>query len=336
MSLPQVNVSPEKLYRMCYASVQSSLLLTGIKLKVFNHLSKPQTADQLARVINGHPKNTMLFLNGLVACDLLLKKRGIYSNTPIAQTFLVEGYSTSLGKGFIHQGSMYGLMPEDLSTLVLNGPPSLENRMDTGEKWGHNATWMANNERSGIAQQMSDIVSALPEFSSFEKMLDLGGGPGIFGIAIVDKHPTMKGTVFDQKPVVEVAKGFIREYGLESRIDVLAGDFNKDSLGKGYDLIWASSTLNFAQNNMEKVMKKIHEALNPKGVFINLSEGLTHEGTKPDFFVFCTLVWAMQNPMRPFDQGVIADAMLNAGFKTVKSRILQTCWGQMDMDIARK
>ncbi len=119
-------------------------------------------------------------------------------------------------------------------------------------------------------------------------------------------------------------------------MEVLAGDYNLDPIGEGYDLIWASATLNFARENMDSVMKKIYEALNPGGLFVNLSEGLTDEGTKPDFYVLCTVGWAMNGPMMAFEQGFIADAMLNAGFRSVRSRTLRTGWGPMDIDIARK
>ena len=164
----------------------------------------------------------------------------------------------------------------------------------------------------------------------------MGGGPGIYGIAMVAKHPTMKAVIFDRQPVTDVAKKFIHEYRMEDRIDVLAGDYNLDSIGEDYDLIWASATLNFARENMDSVMKKIYDALNSEGVFINFSEGLTDEGTKPDCHVLWSMCWSMTGPVTVFDQGFIADAMLKAGFRSVRSRTLSTGWGPMDIDIARK
>jgi SAM-dependent methyltransferase len=338
MLLPEIDESPEQLYRMCFAAIRSKLLLTALELKIFNHLSRPKTADQVAAAIKGHTENTMLLLNGLAACDLITKKSRQYRNLPIAQTFLVAGTPTSLGEGLLHQADMFEKMLANLPEMILNGSPdTFENEAaDSETRWAHNAVWMANHERSGVAQQMARLVAGLPEFPRFRTMLDLGGGPGIFGIAMVDLHPSMRGVVFDRGPVVAVAERFIREYALDDRMTVLAGDYNTDSIGDGYDLIWASSTLNFAQHNLDAVMRKIHAALNPGGVFVNLSEGLTDEGTKPDFFVLCTLGWTMNNPMKAFDQGVIAEAMLHAGFNRVRSRTLYTGWGQMDLDIARK
>jgi len=338
MNLPEVNVSPENLYRMSSATIPFRLLTTAIKLKIFNHLSEPKSAGQVAEAISGHPRNTAFFLNGLVACDLLTKKSSVYCNTPISQTFLVEGTPTSLGQGFLHRAVMSERQLADLSKLILEGPPSHApgHGVLSEEEWAGRATWMANHERAGIAQQMSRMVADLPEFPSFQKMIDLGGGPGMFGIAMVKRHPFMKGVIFDRKTVVNVAQGFIQEYGMESRMEVLAGDYNCDPIGEGYDLVWASETLNFAQHNMDAVMAKIYDALNPKGVFINLSEGLTDEGTRPRVWAIHMVVSAMSNPMTPFEQGVIADAMLKRGFRSVRSRTLSTEWGPMDMDIARK
>ena len=338
MSLPKIDVSPERLYKMCHSSTKSKLLVTAIELKIFNQLSEPKTAEQVARAINGHSKNTMLLLNALVSCQLLHKHKGNYLNAPLAQTFLVEDAPVYLGDGLVHQTAMVEEANRELSRLVLEGPTkhSLNDAPDSEGKWAKNAIWIANTAKAGIAQHMSDIVSGLPEFESFHKMLDLGGGPGIFCIAMVEKHPFMKGTVFDRRSVVEVAETFIKEYQLEKRIGVLAGDYNKDSIGDGYDLIWASASLNFAQNNMELVMEKIYNALNPNGVFINLSEGVTEEGTQPEFYVLYKAGWAMKSPIKAFEQGFIADSMLNAGFKSVRSRTLNTGWGQKDLDIARK
>ena len=197
---------------------------------------------------------------------------------------------------------------------------------------------LADNARSGAAQQASELVAGLPEFLGFKKMLDLGGGPGIFCMAMVGKHPSMKGVVFDREPVTMIAAKYISEAGMGSRVRVLPGDFTKDSIGTGYDFIWAASTLNFAGNQLKLVTKKIYEALNPNGVFISFAEGVTKEGTSPASYVMGTIAGFLTSPMDPLEQGVVADAMVDAGFKSVRSRTIHTCsaWETMDMDIARK
>ena len=102
-----------------------------------------------------------------------------------------------------------------------------------------------------------------------------------------------------------------------------------------YDLIWASGTLNFT-NDMDSLMKKIYDALNPGGVFISFHDGMTHERTKPEVMVLCRIPMALMGTDMGFDQGFIADSMLRAGFKSVRSRTLETPMGSMDLDIGRK
>ncbi len=336
--LPEVNHSFEGLYRMLIGPIRSKLLLTGIELKVFNQLSEPSSADAVAKAIGAHPVNTRLFLDGLAASDLVVKGEGQYQNMPVTQAFLVDGSPTFLGQMYAFQSQMWSATLNGLSKLVKEGPPPPSPEMDMGseEMWAQFTVSLANYERAGVAQQAVELVSELPEFLSFRKMLDLGGGPGLVGIAIVASHPDMKGVIFDRPAIIKVAETFIKEYGMEERMDVLAGDYNGDSIGDGYDLIWASNTLNFARHNLDSLMKNIYDALNPGGVFISFCEGMTHERTKTDFVVLSMISIALMGQDMCFDQGEIADSMLRVGFKSVRSRTLDAPWGTADLDIGRK
>jgi len=337
--LPEVNVGFEELYGMLLGPIRSKLLLTGIELGVFNHLSEPMSADAVAEAISAHPENTRLFLDGLAASDLLVKKDGLYQNTPVTQAYLVEGRPTFLGQLLTFQEQLWYAGLNDMPKLVKEGhpPPSPAMNWNSEEMWTQFATFTANYQQAGVAQQAVEIVSGLPESPSFKKMLDLGGGAGIIGMAIVASHPSMRGVIFELSPIVKVAKSFIKEYGMEDRMRVMGGDYNHDSIGEGYDLIWASTTLNCAKG-MDVLMKKIYDALNPGGVFINLNEGLTHERTKPDVHIISMMCMVLmsQSQAMCFDQGFIADSMLRVGFKSVRSRTLHAYWGPMDLDIGRK
>jgi cyclopropane fatty-acyl-phospholipid synthase-like methyltransferase len=194
----------------------------------------------------------------------------------------------------------------------------------------------ASTERAGIAQQVTEIVSELPEFPTLKKMLDLGGGPGLIGIAAVAAHPNMSGVIFDRPAVVKVARTFIEEYEMEDRVEVLGGDYLQDSIGGGYDLVVASDNLYYGGDETDAIVKKIYDALNPGGVFISFHGGLTHERTGPDRMLLGMILDELMGGGRMIDQGFIADSMLRAGFKSVRSRTLETDWGPMDLDIGRK
>lgn len=331
--LPEVNESLGDLFRILLESMKSKLLLTAIELKVFNQLTKPRSAEAVAEALGTHPENTKLFLNGLAACDLVRKKKGLYQNRPDVQTFLVEGSPIYVGEGLALFAKIH-FANDNLLNLVKEGSSTLPGM--GSEDMAENLKISANMARAGSAQQRAKIVSELPEFPSFRKMLDLGGGTGLNCIGIVSAHPSMKGVIFDRPAILNVAKTFIKEYEMEDRIEVLEGNYLQDPIGEGYDLIWASETLSFARHDIDSVMKKIYNALNPGGVFINLSEGLTEERTKPEAMVLIMMPMTMMGRDIALDQGEIADAMLRAGFKSVRSRTLDTCWGPMELDIGRK
>jgi predicted O-methyltransferase YrrM len=328
---PEVNQSFGDLGKIILAPIRSKLLLTGIELKVFNQLSEPRSADAVAQAIGTHPRNTGVFLDGLTAIDLLQKKNGLYRNSPITQAFLVEDSPTYVGGLLQLQYSQISL--ENLSQLIKEGPQPMPEMAFSEEMF---AQEYANSERAGDAPIMVDVVSELPEFPSFRKMLDLGGGPGLIGMAIVAAHPSMKGVIFDLPPMAKVAETFIQEYGMEDRMEVLGGDGFRDAIGEEYDLVIVCSSIQGYKDKLDSLAKKVYDVLNPGGVFISYFYGLTHERTKPEICVLSLLSMALAGQDAGFDQGFVADSMLRVGFKSVRSRTLNAPWGPMELDIARK
>jgi hypothetical protein len=136
---------------------------------------------------------------------------------------------------------------------------------------------------------------------------------------------------------VKVAKEFISEYEMDSRMDVIGGNYLTDPIGKGYDLVFASSTLNFAKHDLNSLFKKIYNSLNPGGLFLSFQDGLKEEYTKPPSIVIGFLVMTlmgMANDMA-FSEGEIAEAMIRTGFKSVQTREI-TEFFDMELTIGRK
>ena len=123
---------------------------------------------------------------------------------------------------------------------------------------------------------------------------------------------------------------------MQDRMDVLGGDFNRDSIGEGYDIVFTSNALQFAPD-IDSVVKKVFDALNPGGVFVSIfGFGQSNEGTKPENLVLGMLSIALMGQGVSIEKGHIADSMLRAGFKSVYSRTLSTAWGPMELDISRR
>jgi len=336
--LPQVDIPFTGLYDTLVQPIFARMLLTAIELGVLDHTNAPVSADAIARAIATHPGNTALLLNGLTAMGLLEKNDGLYSNVPVSETFLSHDSPTYLGKLLADSSSeWFAPLVENMTALVKDGPsPRLRPAAAPGDTAERHAILSLHYERAGIARQVAELISELPEFPAFRKMLDLGGGPGLIGLAVVATHPSLKGTVFDLPAVTAVTEAVIDEYDARDRLDTVSGDYLEDDIGEGYDLVLACSTLSAARASLDSVMAKVRDSLNPGGVLVSLHPGLTHERTRPPVMVATMLSAAMFGPDPTFDQGEIAGAMRRAGFRSVDSQTVPTDIGPIDLDIARR
>jgi SAM-dependent methyltransferase len=337
-TLPKIESSYAMLHAMAMAPIRSRLLMAGLELGVFNEMDAYRSADEIAAAIGAHAGNTGRFLDALTTIGLVEKQNGRYRNRPELAPFLVQNSPTSIG-GMLQLIERMCLENLDgLVDLIRTGPPTGTYGEDfsSPELWARATRASAAWVTGGAGTRMTKIVSGLPEFAGFGRMLDLGGGHGMFALYFVDAHPEMTGVVFDRPAVAAVANEFIQTYGLQERVAVMEGDYLTDDIGSGYDLIWACATLNFARHDLDALIEKVHRALNPGGVFLAFQDGMTHERTRPD-----TMLGHLGDSLRSvedfsFDQGEIAASMLRCGFRSVQSRTINSPMGAMDLDIARK
>jgi ubiquinone/menaquinone biosynthesis C-methylase UbiE len=74
-----------------------------------------------------------------------------------------------------------------------------------------------------LIDTLDPALIANPAFSGVQKLVDVGGGDGSLLVALLDKHPTIHGVLFDLPQVVETARERIRAAGLASRCEIIAG-----------------------------------------------------------------------------------------------------------------
>lgn len=190
--------------------------------------------------------------------------------------------------------------------------------------------------RAGLVQQAVETTKTLPGWSSFEKILDLGGSSGLYTVGLVSVHPKMKRIVFDRPAVVKVAERVIKEYGLSERIQVMGGSYVEGPLGSDYDLIWASDCLNFARGQLQKPIKLIYEALKPGGVFVSNHFHISRDRTNPLNQVFMAAWHWLAGKEMYFYEDQIPQAMLDAGFERIYTKPFELVLGLDHLDIGHK
>jgi hypothetical protein len=113
--------------------------------------------------------------------------------------------------------------------------------------------------------------------------LDLGGGHGLYAIALCQSNPGLKGIVFDKPDVTKITRKYIEKYQLTGRISTQGGDICTDGFGSGFDIVIVSHLLYKFRKELEPFFDKVYKALNPGGLLVTnhwfCASGCTAEGS---------------------------------------------------------
>ena len=110
-----------------------------------------------------------------------------------------------------------------------------------------------------------DIVDAYP-FGHHKKLLDVGGGEGAFARAVADASTLAQLAVFDLPAVVARARDLTSAAAQQNRIECLGGDFLRDPLPAGADLITLVRVLHDHDDDAAMtLLHNVRRALPPGG-----------------------------------------------------------------------
>jgi cyclopropane fatty-acyl-phospholipid synthase-like methyltransferase len=133
-----------------------------------------------------------------------------------------------------------------------------------------------------IGQQSGPEFAKRLQLSGPVRFLDLGGGAGTNAIAFCQAYPGLTATVFDLPATLQLTERTVKEAGLESRIALLPGDFNKDELGGPYDVALMSDILHYQDfSTNAALVKRVWAYLAPGGRLVIKDRFLNEAGTGP-------------------------------------------------------
>ncbi|MFL5665955.1 MAG: methyltransferase [Ktedonobacteraceae bacterium] len=78
---------------------------------------------------------------------------------------------------------------------------------------------------SSQSRQIEQAIARGYDFSAARTIIDVGGGQGSLLATILQTYPTIHGTLFDQRPVVEMARQNNFVDGLQDRVTLVSGSF---------------------------------------------------------------------------------------------------------------
>lgn len=297
------------------AFMKSRVILTGVEFDIFSRLDKtPSTAADLAVSLHVNTRGLTRLLDCLTAMEYLMKDGQVYS-TAAKGAVLSWHHPQTMLPSAQHQRHLWDHWSQ-LTAAVTRGGTPRETR-DVADP----ARWLAFiGAMHVIGRQMSLDIAGAFDAGPYHRLLDIGGASGTYTIAFLDKNPQMSAVIFDLADVTPLAGERIAAEGLESRVEVVAGDFSRDELPRGCDLALLSAIIH--QNSPDEnlaLYQKIFRALEPGGTVLIRDHVMDDFRTKPLAGTLFALNMLNGTPGGDtYTFGEIKDGLQRAGFTGVE------------------
>lgn len=245
---------------------------------------------------------------------------GVYSLAPLAREYLLADSPWYLGPVFAALKDRPAC--KDMLEVLRTGRPASFGAADSGD-W---ASGMADERfaeffLSSVDSRNAYLARAVADeldITGHRRLLDIGGGSGIYSCALVARNAGLTATVLDQPPVDAVAERAIARRGLAGRVDVRAGDMLVDPLPAGYDLHLLSNVVHDWEP--EQVARLLHgsfQALAPGGRIVVHDALLDADGAGPLAVAEYSVLLMTFTAGRCYSVAELRDLLTGAGFTDI-------------------
>lgn len=244
----------------------SRVLMTAHQLGVFRALKEPRTAAEVAAQCSTDVDMTDRLLIACCALGVVRRDNGRFRLSQLARDTLLPESPRYLGGVLDHGESLWwgstGL-PDTVRTGGRGAGPMPPEHVSA--HWHDNWIWAMN----GIAANgVGQWVARQLDLTNRKRLLDVGGGPGTYSIAMCQRFPNLKATIWDVPETIVIARQVIEQFSMNDRIRVQEGDWNQDEFGTGYDCLFMSNILHGPTSQAEVRLGQAARALEPGGLLI--------------------------------------------------------------------
>ena len=272
----------------------SRVVYIAAKLGIADELKDgAKTASEIAEATGTHAPSLYRVMRALAGAGVLsedAEKR--FSLTPLGATlrsdapFSLRALATS-ELGEVHYPSWGALLH-----TVKTGERGFDHVFGT-DCWDYfgkhpeNAQ-IFNQSMTEVTRIVEPAVTKAYDFSSFARIVDVGGGHGSLLTSILKKNPQAKGVILDAPQVVEGAKERIKAEGLTERCEAVGGNFF-EAVPEGDAYIMKHIIHDWDDREAIAILKNCRKAIKEGGKVI-LIESVIPEGNTPGLAKFGDLV----------------------------------------------
>ncbi|MGP4099390.1 methyltransferase [Nonomuraea sp. KM90] len=237
-------------------------VVAAARIGVFDALRRrPSTGVELAAALGLDPRAADALLRALAGLGYLRAGGGRYRLTRTARLWLTTDSPTSLVAGLEFWERTACVIWPRLEKAVRDGSPVtpfyalLESDPELSRSF---QAWTA----AVAGRQAPATARAIPVPRGARRVLDVGGGHGLFSVELLRRHPGLRATVIDLPRALEAAAE-------HPRLTLRAGSFLDDDLGDGYDVVMLFNIVHgLTDEEAAQLFRRVAAALNPGGTIV--------------------------------------------------------------------
>lgn len=321
---------PERIVEMGMAFWSSRLILTAIECGVFSKLaSGPLTEHELTEALGWHSRAAGTALDALVAAGLLKRDTaGRYANTVRTAMFLDRTKPGYVGGLLELSGQRLYSLWSGLDDLLRTGRPAAEEERGENEFFSTLYSdpvalrdFLAG--MTGISTGEATLLAARFPWKRFHTFVDIGSAQGALPVRLALSHRHLRGAGFDFPAVRPVFEEYVASFGLDDRLDFIAGDFLEAPLPPA-DVISFGHVLHGRNRAIRRELAAKAFAVVPPGGAVIVYDAMTCPGRKRHFTSLLSSLNIMLESREGYESSIAecAEHLRDVGFVRIKARHL--------------
>lgn len=257
----------------------SRALLTAAEIGLFPALGRRRLgAAALARRLSVDERALSLLLHALTGLEVLVMEGNSFRIAPAMVPFLTDGPESALGM-LAHHAELWRLW-DHMTETVRTGKPARQVAQFKGS--AEEARQFTLAMRDGAIRFAAAVAEEIG-LRGRRRLVDLGGGPGIYAVEIARLNPDLEVLVMDLPDVSEVGREIVAGYpDVAGRVSYHPGDIDRDPLPEGIDAALLSHVIHGkGEKGVRRLFGRVAKALPPGGLFVVRDFLLARDGTSP-------------------------------------------------------
>ncbi len=320
------------MFDLCAGFVYSQVLAAFVQLQLCDHLADgPRSVEALARLTDLTPEAAARLLRAAASLRLVRSMPGDrYALDDLGASMIGN---PSVAAFIAHHAMLYDDLRDPVALLrgqtqtrlsqfwpyAGDRPEGVESPLVQPEAYAGYSLLMAQSQ----ALVAEDILEAWP-MTRHRRLLDVGGGEGVFIAQAAAKAPDLQLQLFDLPPVAARAREALARRGLASRVDCVGGSFLRDPLPCGADIISLVRIVHDHDDDSAiALLRAVHAALPPGGTLLIAEPMAGTPGAEPigdAYFGFYLLAMGRGRARRPDELKRLLEVAGFTGIRELSTR----------------